>query len=47
MGEATGMSQPAVARIWRAFRLPPHIVQTGKVSTDPAFVDTVREVVEP
>jgi transposase len=35
MAAATGMSQSAVSRIWRAFGLRPHLVQTWKLSTDP------------
>ena len=45
MAEAAGMSQSAVSRIWRAFGLKPHIVQTWKLSTDPQFVSKVRDVV--
>ncbi|OLF04368.1 IS630 family transposase, partial [Actinophytocola xanthii] len=45
MASATGMSQTAVSRIWRAFGLKPHAVQTWKLSTDPLFVDKVRDVV--
>jgi transposase len=45
MAAATGMSQSAVSRIWRAFGLKPHLVQTWKLSTDPLFVDKVRDVV--
>ncbi|URN08548.1 hypothetical protein LUW74_37725 [Actinomadura madurae] len=44
---ATGMSQSAISRIWRAFGLKPHTVQIWKLSTDPQFVDTVRDVVGP
>ena len=36
MAAATGMSQSAVSRIWRAFGLKPHLVETWKLSTDPA-----------
>jgi transposase len=39
------MSQSAVSRIWRAFGLKPHIVETWKLSTDPQFIDKVRDVV--
>jgi transposase len=39
------MSQSAVSRIWRAFGLKPHIVQTWKLSADPQFIDKVRDVV--
>jgi transposase len=45
MAAATGMSQSAVSRIWRAFGLKPHAVGTWKLSTDPQFVDKVRDVV--
>jgi hypothetical protein len=39
------MSQSAVSRIWRAFGLKPHIVDTWKLSTDPQFLTKVRDVV--
>jgi transposase-like protein len=45
MAAATGMSQSAVSRIWRAFGLKPHAINTWKLSTDPQFVDKVRDVV--
>ncbi|NEE04806.1 IS630 family transposase [Phytoactinopolyspora halotolerans] len=45
MAQATGMSQSAISRIWRAFGLKPHAVETWKLSTDPQFVDKVRDVV--
>jgi transposase len=45
MAKATGMSQSAISRIWRAFGLKPHLVQTWKLSTDPQFVDKVRDIV--
>src|SRR5215472_14867155 len=32
MARSAGMSQSAVSRIWRAFGLKPHIVQTWKLS---------------
>ncbi|PWK80637.1 hypothetical protein C8D88_1231, partial [Lentzea atacamensis] len=40
-----GMSQSAVSRVWRAFGLKPHRVDTFKTSKDPLFVDKVRDVV--
>jgi transposase len=40
-----GMSQSAIARIWRAFGLKPHLVDTFKLSTDPQFIEKVRDVV--
>jgi transposase len=45
MAQATGMSQSAISRIWRAFGLKPHAIETWKLSTDPQFVDKVRDVV--
>jgi transposase len=45
MAAATGMGQSAISRIWRAFGLKPHVVQTWKLSTDPEFVGKVRDVV--
>jgi transposase len=45
MARSAGMSQSAVSRIWRAFGLRPHVVQTWKLSTDPQFTGKVRDVV--
>jgi transposase len=45
MATETGLNQTAVSRIWRAFGLKPHAVQSWKLSTDPLFVDKVRDVV--
>ncbi|MGW7363940.1 IS630 family transposase [Streptomyces sp. NPDC054841] len=45
MAAATGMSQSAISRIWRAFGLQPHRAETFKLSKDPLFVDKVRDVV--
>jgi transposase len=45
MASTAGMSQSAISRIWRAFGLKPHLVQTWKLSTDPQFVDKVRDIV--
>src|SRR3954449_1908784 len=45
MAEAAGMSQTAVGRIWRSFGLKPHPRETFKLSTDPFFVEKVRDVV--
>ena len=39
MAKATGMSQSAVSRMWRAFALQPHCVETFKLSKAPLFVD--------
>ncbi|MBV9283381.1 MAG: IS630 family transposase [Acidimicrobiia bacterium] len=45
MAAATGMSQSAVSRIWRAFGLKPHRVEDFKLSPDPQFIDKVRDIV--
>lgn len=45
MAKNTGLSQSAVSRMWRAFGLKPHVVQSWKLSTDPFFVEKVRDVV--
>jgi len=44
MARSAGLNQTAVSRIWRAFGLKPHIVQTWKLSTDPLFIGKVRDV---
>jgi transposase len=45
MARATGLSQSAISRIWRAFGLKPHLEQTWKLSADPQFIDKVRDIV--
>jgi transposase len=45
MAAETGLSQSSVSRIWRAFGLKPHLVETWKLSTDPEFIGKVRDVV--
>jgi transposase len=45
MASATGLSQTAVSRIWRAFGLQPHRQESFKLSTDPMFVERVRDIV--
>jgi transposase len=45
MARATGMSQTAISRIWGAFGLTPHLDEAWKLSTDPQFIDKVRDVV--
>lgn len=39
------MSQTAISRIWRAFALAPHRSEIFKLSTDPHFIDKVRNIV--
>lgn len=45
MARASGLSISTVQRIWRAFGLQPHRLETFKLSTDPDFVAKVRDVV--
>jgi transposase len=45
MAKATGMTQSSVSRIWRAFGLKPHLVDSFKLSPDPLFIEKVRDVV--
>ena len=45
MAAETGLSRSTVGRIWRAFSLKPHLVETFKLSTDPLFIAKVRDVV--
>lgn len=45
MANATDLSQSAISRIWRAFGLQPHRVETFKLSQDPQFIEKVRDIV--
>ena len=45
MARASGLSVSSVQRIWRAFGLQPHRSESFKLSTDPLFVEKVRDVV--
>lgn len=45
MAREVGISTSSVQRIWRAFGLQPHRSETFKLSTDPLFIDKVRDVV--
>ena len=45
MAKATGFSHTTIRRIWAAFGLQPHRSQTFKLSSDPLFVDKVRDIV--
>ncbi len=39
------LRQSTVSRVWRAFGLQPHRVETLKRSTDPPFIEKVRNIV--
>jgi transposase len=45
MAREMDLSQTAVSRIWRAFGLQPHRQETFKLSSDPLFVEKVRDIV--
>lgn len=45
MARACGLSISTVHRIWRAFSLQPHRSEAFKLSTDPLFVEKVRDIV--
>ena len=45
MADVTGYHHATIARIWRTHGLKPHRVKQFKLSTDPAFVTKLRDVV--
>lgn len=45
MAKEFGVSHMIVQRIWKQFNLKPHLTGTFKISTDPQFVEKVRDVV--
>jgi transposase len=45
MAKVSGLSRSTVNRIWRAFALQPHRVETFKLSKDPLFIEKVRDIV--
>lgn len=45
MAATTGHSHTTIRRIWNAFGLQPHRSETFKLSSDPLFVDKVRDIV--
>jgi transposase len=44
LARTLGMSQTSISRIWRAFGLKPHLTEAFKLSTDPQFIDKVRDI---
>ena len=46
MAEETGLNAMAISRIWRAFGLKPHRLETLKLSTDPHFVAKVLDTLD-
>ena len=45
MAKGSGLSHTTIWRIWGAFGLQPHRAKTFKLSSDPYFVDKVRDIV--
>ena len=45
MARAAGYAPSTIHRIWQAFGLQPHRSETFKLSTDPLFVEKVRDIV--
>src|ERR1700716_3856586 len=45
MAAESGLSRSTVGRIWKTFGLKPHQTETFKLSTDPQFIDKVRDIV--
>jgi len=43
MAAETGFSHTTIRRLWAAFGSQPHRSQTFKLSSDPLFVDKVRD----
>jgi len=45
LAAACGLSRSSVHRVWQAFALAPHRSESFKLSTDPLFIDKVRDIV--
>jgi transposase len=45
MARAQGLSEATVRRIWRRYRLKPHLVETFKLSQDERFYEKLQDVV--
>ena len=45
MAKAEGVTRWVVHTIWKKYNLKPHLVRTFKISTDPYFIEKVRDVV--
>ena len=44
MADEIGISHMTVSRVWQTFGLKPHLSDTFKLSTDPFFVEKVRDI---
>jgi transposase len=45
MARATGLSPATIARIWKAYGLKPHLIETFKLSNDKQFVEKLEAIV--
>jgi transposase len=45
LAKASGLSRMTISRIWHAFGLQPHRIDTFKLSPDPLLIDKVRDIV--
>ena len=45
MAKATGLSDSTIGRIWKEHGLKPHLVETFKLSNDPAFVEKLEDII--
>ena len=45
MARVTGHAPSTIHRIWQAFGHQPHRLESLKLSSDPMFVETVRDIV--
>jgi transposase len=45
MAQKLEMSASTISRIWRTFGLKPHLSETFQLSTDPLFIEKVRDIV--
>lgn len=46
MASEVGISEASVRRIWRAHGLKPHLVESFKISNDPAFAEKLEAIVD-
>jgi len=45
LAKATGLSRMTISRIWNAFGLQPHRMESFKLSPDPLLIEKVRDIV--
>lgn len=45
MAKTKGISRMTIHRIWRKYNIKPHRIKTFKISSDPNFIEKVRDIV--